>query len=83
MRSLKFMLVLTSLLAFADQDLFDKDGRRLGNVTRDRAGGYEVFDSKGNRIGTGKEAPDGSIRVYDPKTYQPLYEIKPRERRQW
>lgn len=68
-------LILTAFASAIAQDVFDKDGKRLGETKQDK-GTYEVFDQKGNRIGTGRVAPDGSIRVYDPKTFRPLYEIK-------
>jgi hypothetical protein len=84
-------VVLTLLLlsgATTDQSIYDSDrsiydskGNRTGEI-KERQGSFDVYDTKGNRIGTGRESPyDGSIRVYDPRTGQPLYEIKDGRRR--
>lgn len=58
--------------------LFDARGDRIGEVRASPYGGVDVYDRTGRRIGIGRESPiDGTIRVYDPRTGQPLYEIRP------
>lgn len=61
-----------------DGRLLDSRGHRIGVIRPSPYGGVDVYDRTGRRIGIGRASPiDGTIRVYDPRTGQPLYEIRP------
>jgi len=83
-RIIDTMLALVFLSAgiLSGGSVYDRDGRRVGEIRESPyGGGVDIYDPKGNRIGDGRVSPyDGSIRVYDPKSQKPLYEIRPDRR---
>lgn len=59
-----------------DGRIFDRDGKRIGEIRRDRWGGYEIFDEKSRRLGYGRESSDGRTIEFFAPDGRRLFELR-------